>query len=331
MMATALLACTLTTADAAYVQEALNGWTTIARELLALPDEPLPWMVLYSRTCAFHVAPDRATPLGRSTQAVAEARLTFAGRPVEVSALPVAADVELPNGARIPAAGLAFTNLYERDGVARAFFVTALPDVWAHDPKYADDPEDWAPFVLKVLSHELVHTRQIVAISNRLEALQKEFPVLAQDVNDDWLQAKFEKVPGLDATVRAEVALLHQSATETDPARGRELARLAIGLIRARRVTYYPEPAAAYSRMEDVFLNMEGVACWAAFRFWLGQQLGITPDRALDSFRGNRKFWSQEEGLALFLALERFVPDWKKKVFPPELATPLDLLEQAVR
>jgi hypothetical protein len=82
--------------------------------------------------------------------------------------------------------------------------------------------------------------------------------------------------------------------------------------------------------MEDLFLNMEGVACWSAFNLALTRRPGTPPDRALDAFRGNRKFWSQEEGLALFLAIDRFVPKWRPRVFPPELASPVELLEQAL-
>jgi hypothetical protein len=226
--------------------------------------------------------------------------------------------------------GRAFTSLYERDGVSRPFFVTALPEVWANDPKYADDPEEWTPFVLEVLSHELVHTRQMVAVFESLEALQKRHPLIPETIDDDWLQRKFEPVAGVAPTVRAEIELLHQAAAVADEARARELARIALALLRARRATYYGESAAAYSALEDAFLNMEGVACWAAFKLTLTRNAGTPPGRVLDTFRGNRKWWSQEEGLALFLALDRFVPDWQARVFPPELAPPVDLLERAL-
>ena len=75
---------------------------------------------------------------------------------------------------------------------------------------------------------------------------------------------------------------------------------------------------------------MEGVACWSAFKLALTRQPGTPPARALDAFRGNRKFWSQEAGLALFLTLDRFVSDWRTRVFPPELASPVDLLSRAL-
>jgi hypothetical protein len=302
----------------------------ITHDLLKLPDEPLPWMVLYGRSCAYHLAPDLSTSLGREAKVLEGTGLTYRGLPVSVRALPVEDAVRLPNGAEMPVAGMAFTSTYGDDGAATAFFVTALPDVWPEDPKYKDDPEDWTAFVLEVLSHELVHTRQMVAILDRLEELEKRFPLLPDKLDDDWLQKTFEPVAGVKPTVRAEIELLHQAAAEPAIARAREIARIALALMRARRATYYGEHAPAYSALEDVFLNMEGVACWSAFQLSLTRQPNTPPARALDVFRGNRKFWSQEEGLALFLVLDRIVPDWRARVFPPELASPVDLLERAL-
>lgn len=329
MIAGAVLACALSASDAAYVQNALDGWTRVTRDLLQISDAELPWMILYTRSCAYHLAADPGTAVGREVKPL-DVRLAYRGQPVLVRAAPVTDAVRLPNGDSIPVAGIAFTSLYERDGAQRPFFVTALPDVWAKDPKYADDPEDWAPFVLEVLSHELVHTRQMVAIFEKLDALKQRHPLIPDRVNDDWLQEKFEPVAGVAPTVRAEIELLYQAAAEPEDERARRIARTALALLRARRVTYYGEAAAAYSAMEDLFLNMEGVACWSAFGLALTRQPAAPPLRALEAFRGNRKFWSQEEGLALFLALDRFVPRWRARVFPPELASPVDLLESAI-
>jgi hypothetical protein len=329
VIAGAVLACALSAGDAAYVQNALDAWTRVTRDLLQISDTDLPWMILYTRSCAYHLAPDAATALARETRPL-DARLSYRGQAVPVRAVPVADAVRLPSGDSIPVAGIAFTSLYEREGAARPFFVTALPEVWAKDPKYADDPEDWAPFVLEVLAHELVHTRQMVAIFEKLDALKKRYPIVPETVNDDWLQEKFEPVAGVAPTVRAEIELLFQAAAEPEDGRARAIARTALALLHARRSTYYGESVAAYSAMEDLFLNMEGVACWSAFSLALARQPAAPPQRALNAFRGNRKFWSQEEGLALFLTLDRFVPKWRARVFPPELASPVELLEGAV-
>jgi hypothetical protein len=49
----------------------------------------------------------------------------------------------------------------------------------------------------------------------------------------------------------------------------------------------------------------------------------------LDRIRHNRKWWSQEEGLALFLLVDRWMPGWVSRVLSPEMASPVVLQEEA--
>jgi hypothetical protein len=164
---------------------------------------------------------------------------------------------------------------------------------WADGRRAATGP---LPTVVRsVLSHELVHTLQIVQIHARLEALQTRFPTLPADINDDLIQRRLGTVPGMDAAVRAEIDLLYQAAAEPDPGRSRVLARRALGLVQARRV-YFADSAAAYGSLEDVVLNMEGVACWGALQLALRRAATASPATVLAGFRGNRRRWSQEEG-----------------------------------
>ena len=67
---------------------------------------------------------------------------------------------------------------------------------------------------------------------------------------------------------------------------------------------------------------MEGVASWAAW----------TTDRRRpdDPAAFSSKFWSQQEGLLLFLLLDRFSGDWKRRVFSPEVPSPFVMLRDAV-
>jgi hypothetical protein len=313
-----------------YLQAALDGWDLITRKIMLLPPEGLPWIVTFDRGCVYHVAADRETELGRSL-ARGGSELAFGDRTVEVSTARVANAVTLPNGGSVPIGGVAFTGLYAREGTRRPFFVVALPEVWATDPAYRDDPEDdWPRFVLDVLSHELVHTRQLTAIAVRLEALHKRIAGLPSALDDDLVQNRFASVPGFAATVRAEVALLHQAAAEPSDKLARELARRAVDLTRARRAAYFGADLEAWAAIEDLFLNMEGVASWAAFRRAVESAPQAEKPGVLDDIRDNRKWWSQEQGLALFLVIDRFARGWIRETLPPGIASPLDLLDRAL-
>ena len=322
--------CRPSPADARFFQLMLDDWSTMTGEVLRLPARPLPWIVLYDRACVYHIAPDTATAVGRATRPIGGTRLAFAGAPVAIRGAPAGKAVALPNGREVPIAGLAFTGIYGDSGRERPFFVTALPDVWANDPKYAADTNDQAEFVREVVAHELVHALAITGIARKLDSLQQRHPRLPSDLDDDLIQRGFMGRPAVDSAMRREIAMLYEAVAERDDGAARSLARRALDLLRERRAKYFADSADAYAPMEDVFLNMEGSATWGALQLTIRRNPGTPPADVLGRFRGGRKWWSQEEGLSLFLLVDRWVPGWVARVLPPELASPVALLGEAL-
>ena len=49
----------------------------------------------------------------------------------------------------------------------------------------------------------------------------------------------------------------------------------------------------------------------------------------LMSLAGFYGAWSQEEGMGLFLLIDRLVPDWKARYFGTEMPSPFDVLRTA--
>ena len=93
-------------------------------------------------------------------------------------------------------------------------------------------------------------------------------------------------------------------------------------MIRARHGRYFTGPTAAYAELESLFLTMEGVGQWAAYQL-ARTRAGGTDAEALRLVRDNRKYWSQDEGLALFLLVDALVPAWQSRVFSPTPASPV--------
>lgn len=102
--------CTLTGVEARWVQAVLGGWEQVSTGILELELEGLPWVVLFNRTCAWHLAPDRMVL--REAESVTPG-LTYAGETLPVSAVPHDGVVWLPNGSSVPVEGLAFTSIYQ--------------------------------------------------------------------------------------------------------------------------------------------------------------------------------------------------------------------------
>lgn len=316
--------CALSTSESAWIQSVLDGWSRVTRESLELDPEPLPWTILFDASCAWH--------LGASEETLPEARavetaLTFAGERVAVRALAHDGQVQLPNGARIPADVIAVAFPFSAG--EGAFFVLALPEVWERHPQASRDPHLHVR-ILSVAFHEMLHTRQLPILRRRVTDLQQRYELPAR-FDDDVVETRFAEVDEYRVAFEAERALLYEALASEDATRRETLVAEALSLARRRRERFFTGPDAFYAELESLFLNMEGVAEWARFRYhesdpeWPNEEADI-----LSFLRGTENSWSQDEGLALVLLLDRMVPDWKARLLGPEMTSPFALLREAV-
>ncbi len=175
-----------------------------------------------------------------------------------------------------------------------------------------------------------MHTRQILHVERRIAELGKRFGIPAQ-VDDDMIENRFKDVPGFPEAFSAERDVLYRAVAETDPARRRTLIDQALGMARQRRERFFTGADQPYAELEELFLNMEGAAEWARFKLHQAAPGTRMSDAEIISFiRGQENSWSQDEGLALVLLLEKEVPGWQRQLLGPEMASPLKLLEGSV-
>ncbi len=312
--------CTFPPTEITWLQRALDGWNQVSREFLRIDPSPLPWIVLFDASCVWHLSPDAS--LNRDALPVTTT-LSFAGNPVPVRALSHTGTVLLPSGRPVAVEMKASTQLYGNN--RGAFFVMAMPSVW--QTKEVSAPTR-AEYLQGVFSHEMTHTRLLVDINRRVRELARKND-LVYPINDDVIQTEFHRTPGFEAAFDRERDQLYRAALEPDPVKQREHTIKALDLVRARHARYFTGPTAAYAELESLFLTMEGVGQWAAYRL-ARTRAGGNDAEALRLVRDNKKYWSQDEGLALFVLLDALVPDWQSRVFAPAPASPFALLEEAV-
>lgn len=322
-------ACALGAVERAWIQGALDDWDAASREALRLEPRPLPWMVFIDTACAWHVAADASGDADlAATLSAAGAPLRFQGGAVEVRAVAHDGRVRLPGGQRVPAAPLSFAAPYGDAGAA--FFVIGMPAVWTRDPRHAADP-DLAWLIRAVFVHEMTHTMQVGHVYRHIDALATHVPD-PETLNDDVIQTRFDSVPEFRRGVEGEIALLYRAMDEPGTAARREMVASALRMAEGRRARWFNGQHAAYAELEDVFLDMEGVAQWAAYSVALRNAPADTdPGELLTRFRRGGRFWSQDLGLALYLALDELVPGWQARVWGPEHASVRTLLTEAVR
>ena len=306
--------------DVRLIQRALDGWERAARELLGLEPEPLPWIVLFDLRRAWHLAAD---PACLEDARAVPSPWTFAGRRVPLHVQPHDGHVPLPDGASVPCAGTAYASLY--DDSRRPYFVLALLEVWRQEPGAAAEPR-LPEIILGVVSHEIVHTRQLVDVGRRVETLRARHP-LPEKLHDDVVEERFGARPGFAEAWERETALFYEAASERDPQRRDELVRAALALAGERRARHFVAQERVYAEVEDLFLDMEGVAVWVAWRLAHPERVPSAAELAAERAHNT---WSQDAGLALFLLVDALVPGWQRRVLGPELAAPFALLAEAL-
>jgi hypothetical protein len=296
--------CRLDPASAAWVKGAFDTWEYVRRDELRLAAAPMPWVVLFDESCVWQG--DR----GDLEQA---SGTTHNGR------------IALPDDSVIDAKITSFSATYGADD--RPYLVMALPSIWRSDPQHQKNPG--LDLLMRcVFVHEMAHTRQAQSIGTWLTSLSKKYG-LPQDLNDDVIQDRFADRDGFREAYERERNLLYRAAAERTPEVRRMLAREALTAMNARRARYFVGADATYAELEDLFLNMEGVANWAAFR--AAARTLRDSDEAIASIRRGGRRWSQDEGLGLFLLIDAVVPNWQARVFGSTPVSVFELLSEAAR
>lgn len=299
--------CDIPESDKAWLAAAIVNWDRAA-ELLGRSVDALPWTIVYTESCVWQLQPRE----GRSA-VPDQGALTFNSQPVKQRSARYRQTFKAPNGARQSAQAAAYTSLSAR---GHEFFMMALPSVWKKDPRSMPG-EDIERFASGVFAHEITHTIHIAAISRAIEKVAKTTAV-PESLNDDLLQTLFADNSEYVAAYDREARLLAEAVKTTDDKAARKLVRQALALADSRRATFFTGEHAYFAEVEPFFLNMEGVASWVAY--WTG------PDPKADPIAAAGKFWSQQEGLLLFLLIDRFDPAWKSRVFAAEVPNPFEML-----
>jgi len=309
-------ACDLSAATP-WIDRWFAAWDLTSREILHLPTEPPPYLVFYDSLCVYTtsaVSAEGAAPIeGPSFQ------LT----PLAWWAIAHDDSIRLPDSTRVAVQLMTFAGgSPNRGGV---FFVMGSPPFWAN----AGHGQE--PGLTGVFLHEFAHTRQIPGMAAVIGPLDSawSFP---EPLSDDVVQARFSKDSTYVAAYLAERDLLYEAARADSLDEARALAEQALVMMRARHARWFVGPDSIFASLDATFLSLEGAGQWTA-QAWLAhpQGGGLTPEEAVTKMLGRRRWWSQDEGLALFLLIDRLVPEWPSMVFHVPSAGAVELLERAVQ
>lgn len=251
-----------------------------------------------------------------------------ADRVAEVTwtATPHRGQVTLPNGDVMPA----IVTSFARPDEARAFFVMSTPSVWRAGG-VTNEALGLERMMTAVLLHEGAHVAQSDSYGARIAALAAANN-LPDDFNDDSIQERFGATAQFAVSVQRETDLFFQAADAPDEATARRLAGEARALMRTRQARWYTGADAYLTEAEDIWLTFEGAGQWVGYQSAMHPAGGgAEVDVAMPNFARRSRWWSQNEGLGLAMALDRIADfDWKRQAFGAGEQTLTAMLDQAL-
>jgi hypothetical protein len=306
--------CSMTSASP-WIEKWLGAWELVSRQILEVPDAPPPEIVLYDSSCVYTTSPLTAGGLDPVTGPA------LRGTPLPWRALAHHDSLTLPDSSRVPVQLMSFTNVARRTG---PFFVMAAPSYWAQKGHGQE------PGLTGVFLHEFTHTRQIRGWAGILGPIDSTW-AYPEELNDDAVQTHFGADSVYVAAYMAERDLLYRAAAADSLSEARSLAREALAMMRNRHARWFTGDKAVFAILDDMFLSLEGCGQWTAYA-WLAHPGGggLDRDAAIKRMLGRRRWWVQDEGLALMLVVDRLLTQWPSLVFREPSMGATELLDRAV-
>ena len=302
-------ACVMPEGDRAWIERALEAWRFTSREITGIGSVPNFKAILFSAECVLTSDDALSSP---SSQGVTWSAARHGGQ------------IALPDGSQIPAGVTSFAS--GKNGLT--YFVMATPSVWT--AAGIGSGPGLERMLVAVLLHEASHVAQIGPYGPRLGALIERYS-LPDSFNDNAVQERFRDNEELAASVRRESELFLAAAAAANDAEARRLAQEARELMRARQRRWQVGDDAYLIEAEDLWLTFEGSGQWAAYQWLIHPAGGAVPAaEALPRYAQGRQ-WSQTEGFAVVMALDRLAgPGWKRHAFGDGAKTVLQMLDHVL-
>jgi hypothetical protein len=317
--------------DRLWMLKALETWKAVCRRHLHINPEPLPWMVFFDHHQAWHLNADaKLLPAHRNTGVAIGA----GKRQQPLLAVPHTTQLWIPGRDPLPLGPqyppYTFTAPYANE--QKAMFVVALPSLVRGYPG-GESFRKLDEFFLGLTAHELVHTRQLPDVVRRIERMRTRHPTMPEDIDDNFIQkqwkddAEYARMAGEERRMLLEAVM-----AKDDAALSRSLIEKALAQADARRKRYFAGDKAFHTEIDDIFLVMEGIGVWVQFQ--VARDLAGPEEswqESLKNLLSRNDDWVLEEGLALFLLIDRLVPNWQARFLAPDFPPPLEVLRDALR
>ena len=218
----------------------------------------------------------------------------------------------LPDKSVVPINLMSFAAEIPTDN-NKSFFVMPLPSFWGKAGVTSKEL-GLENLITGVFIHEFSHSQQMQNFG-KITAYEQQnnFGI---EFSDDIVQNIFDKDTNYLNYYKKEIALFYDAIKNN--VLDKKSVNDGLALMKKRQKEYFIGVYKNLSQIDDFFLTMEGLGQYSMY-LWLQHPKGgnIKREIAIEAVRRGRKWWSQDEGFALFLILDKLtVPkNWAKDMF----------------
>ncbi|MBS0028278.1 hypothetical protein ACTJJ0_05550 [Chitinophaga sp. 22321] len=235
--------------------------------------------------------------------------------------------LRIPDGQSVP---LGLMSFAAADSAGNPFFVMATPRFWKSAGVESREL-GLEKLITAVFLHEFAHTRQQRGMGATVTTIEQKHPFHDPPLSDDIVQHLFSKDSVYVGRWKEETDLFYQAAFHPDKRTSKKLTCDALRMLHQRQVSYFTGDREVLRKLDDIFLTMEGLGQFAGL-YWLQHPSGgkLPYATAVEGMRRKRNQWSQEEGLAMFLILDKMGwRNWERDVLSDDPKTIVQQLHAA--
>ena len=235
-------------------------------------------------------------------------------------------NITLPDGATVPVNLMSFAAQIP-DGNDKSFFIMPLFSFWEKSGIKSEEL-GLENLVTGVFIHEFSHSQQMQNFGKQI-AIYEQQNNFGIEFSDDLVQHIFVKDSNYIKYYNKEIQHFY-NATKTNILDKYDVNE-GLSIRNQRHKEFFKDQYKNLNQIDDFFLTMEGLGQYSMY-VWLMHPKGANLERKIliEGIRRKGKWWSQDEGFALFLILDQLTKpkNWAADMFGNKVQSVIFLIDK---
>ena len=234
--------------------------------------------------------------------------------------------IKLPDNSEVPIGLMSFSSEIPNQN-DKSFFVMPLTSFWKQEGVESEEL-GLENLITGVFIHEFTHSQQFLNFGKRVTELEQKnnFNI---EFSDNIVQNLFIKDSLYLKYYKKENEVFYASIKSKNL--DKQNFNEGLDIMKKRQKTFFKNQYQNLKEIDDIFLTMEGLGQYSMY-LWLTHPKGgnIEKDLAIKGVRRGGKWWSQDEGFALFLILDKLTQpkNWASQMFNDKTESIIKILDR---